>query len=102
MDPKILGAAVIVLVAIAAWCPWLSQESAESAAVTASESAWKGVTDCTVDCNGCGAVWSQKMPFGYSVTLAHYCGMPESSRTPPQQATVFVTFFGTVYGIPGL
>ncbi len=104
MDLKVLGAVAVVIIAAAAWSPWLSRQTAESLATSAFEAEWKGVMDgCGLNCKeeGCGVVSSQKALFGYSVTIAYKCGLT-LRETPPQQATVFVSFLGTVHGIRGL
>jgi len=92
----------LVPIVIAAWSPWLTQASAESRAVNSFNKAWEFVADgCGTSCKGCGAVSSQRVPFGALVTIDYACGMiPADVPEYHQQATGFVSGFGTVHGLP--
>lgn len=93
---------VSVLVLAFAWSPWLTQSAAEAQAVAWFNHSWQVVTDgCGTNCRGCGAVSSQRVPFGVRVTLEFACGLlPEDSPEYHQKATGFVSAFGTVHGLP--
>lgn len=98
---------LMVLVALAitvlcAWAPWLTQASAKTRAVNSFHQAWESVADgCGTDCKGCGAISSQRVPFGVLVTIDYGCGMiPADLPEYHQQTTVFVSALGTVYGLP--
>jgi hypothetical protein len=93
----ILGLLVLVL-----WSPWISPQYAKERAVAQFERAWLNVVDgCGFGCHGCGAAGVRKVPFGAQVTLEYACGMlPADSPEYHQQATVFVSSLGKVYGLP--
>jgi hypothetical protein len=98
-----LVATITLLVfAIFLWAPWISAQYAKERAVTVFERAWLNVADgCGFACHGCGAVETQKVPFGKQVTLEYACGLlPADSPEYHQQVSVFVSFLGTVYGLP--
>lgn len=66
----------LILVAILAWFPWQSEESAENMARGLFESEQAGIIDgCGFSCEGCGVDSSQKIPFGYLIGLKYKCGM---------------------------
>ena len=94
--------ASILLTGLFVWSPWLTLDLAESRAVNLFNKAWEAVIDgCGTNCQGCGAVRSRRVPFGVEVTLEYGCGlMPEDSPEYHEQATGFVSGFGTVHGFP--
>jgi hypothetical protein len=93
---------VLVLTAILAWSPWLTQVSAEDRAVDSFVKAWEFVADgCGISCRGCGAVSSQRVPFGVFVAIDYACGMiPADLPEYHRQITAFVSALGTVHGLP--
>lgn len=92
----------IVLLALSAWSPWLTPEFAEARAVDSFNRAWLSVIDgCGTNCKGCGAIKSKRSPFGIEVTLEYACGLiPEDTPEYHEQATGFVSAFGTVHIFP--
>ena len=92
----------IVVFGIFAWSPWISGQYAKERAVAEFERTWLNVADgCGFGCHGCGAVGVKKVAFGRQVKLDFTCGMlPEASPEYHQQADVFVSFLGKVYGLP--
>ncbi len=94
-------AAALLLIAIG-WPPWLTEGLAERRAEASFTSSWAGVVDgCGLDCQGCGARESRRVPFGYRVTLEFGCGLlPADLLEYHQRATGFVSFIGTVHGFP--
>ena len=92
----------MALLVICAWSPWLTQASAEARAVDSFNKAWEFVADgCGMNCKGCGAVSSQRVPFGVLVTIDYACGMiPADLPEYHQQTTAFVAALGTVHGLP--
>lgn len=91
-----------VTIVIFAWSPWLTQASAEARAITAFNQGWKLVADgCGTNCNGCGAVSSQRVPFGVLVTLEYACGLlPADLPEYHRQSSAFVSPLYTVHGLP--
>jgi len=89
-----------VLIALSAWSPWLTQEFAEVRAVDSFNRAWLSVIDgCGTNCKGCGAIKSQRVPFGVEVTLEYGCGlMPADTPEYHERKTGFVSAVGTVHG----
>ncbi len=95
----LLGVCVIVVVfALSAWSPWLTQSFAEARAADSFNKSWSTVIDgCGTNCKGCGAINSKRVIFA----LEYGCGlMPEDSPTYHEHATGFVSAFGTVHGFP--
>jgi hypothetical protein len=94
--------AVLVIFGILVWSPWITREAAEQRTETALQEAWLNVADgCGIDCNGCGAVQSLRVPFGVLVTLEYGCGMlPADTPENHEKTVVFVSTFGTIHGIP--
>jgi len=90
------------LIVLSAWSPWLTQSFAESRAMDSFNRSWTTVIDgCGKNCKGCGAINSKRVLFGMEVTLEYGCGlMPEDTREYHEQATGFVSAFGTVHGFP--
>lgn len=93
----------LALLLLCAWSPWLTPASAEIRAVDAFNQAWESVADgCGLNCSGCGAISSQRVPFGVLVTIDYACGMiPADLPEYHRQTTAFVSALGTVHGIPG-
>jgi len=91
-----------LLIALSAWSPWLTQSFTETRAVESFNRSWLSVIDgCGTNCQGCGAINSKRVPFGMEVTLEYGCGlMPEDTSEYHEQATGFVSAFGTVHGFP--
>jgi hypothetical protein len=80
----------------------LSRAYAEFWARTALQLSQIGTIDgCGFDCQGCGAMATQKTLLGYSVQLEYACGsLPYDDPKYHQRRTVFVSFLGTVHGWP--
>jgi hypothetical protein len=94
--------AIGALIVLCAWSPWLTQESAEVLAVDSFNKAWEFVADgCGTNCKECGAVSSQRVPFGVLVRIEYACGLiPADLPEYHQQSTAFVSALGTVHGFP--
>ena len=92
----------IIIIVLIAWSPWLTQTYAENRTVDAFNKSWEYVADgCGTYCTGCGAISSQRIPFGILVTIEYGCGMiPEDTPEYHERGTAFVSIFGTVYGLP--
>ena len=101
MNRKLMYA-LIIIVGIFAWSPWLTRSFAETRAVDSFSKAWESVADgCGINCKGCGAVSSQRVPFGVLVTIEYGCGMiPEDTPEYHERTTAFVSTIGTVHGFP--
>ena len=93
---------VLAIFGLLLWSPWITQETAEQHTEQALQEAWLNVTDgCGIDCNGCGVIQSQRVPFGVMVTLEYGCGMlPADTPEDHERTVVFVSTVGTVHGIP--
>lgn len=94
--------ALLLTIALLAWSPWITPAFARQRAVESFASAWRGVADgCSIDCNGCRVIDSQKTIFGAFVTLEYACGLipPDSPKVRTRSAG-FVSFLGTVHGFP--
>ncbi len=93
---------ILILLALFLWSPWISAQYAKERAVAQFERAWLNVADgCGFACHDCGAVAANKVPFGAQVTLEYACGLqPDDSPESHQQADVFVSSLGMVYGLP--
>jgi len=89
---KFLFILVFTLLALLAWSPWQTKESAENKVIKAFESGQVGITDgCGFNCEGCGVESSQKIPFGYLVNIKYKCGL----KNYFQGERRFVTPIGT-------
>ena len=99
---QLLLIAILVVLALVLWSPWINGQYAKERTVAEFERAWLNVADgCGFACHGCGAVTWKKVPFGAQVTLEYACGMlPADSPENHQQAIVFVSSLGKVYGLP--
>ena len=93
---------VCILLMLGTWSPWLTQNYAEARAIHSFTKSWQYVADgCGINCTGCGAVESRRVPFGSLVTIEYACGLiPEDSPAYHQRATAFVSLLGTVHGLP--
>ena len=93
---------LLLLAALCAWSPWLTPSFAETRAVDSFNKAWEFVADgCGTFCKGCGAIESQRVPFGVLVRLEYGCGLiPADSPEYHEYATIFVSAIGTVHGFP--
>lgn len=92
----------LALAVLCAWAPWLPQAYAEARAVDSFNQAWAFVADgCGMNCNGCGAISTRRVPFGVFVTIEYACGLlPEDLPEYHQRSDVFVSALGTVHGLP--
>jgi len=104
MSKKATTFLIIILIGLAltVWSPWISGQYAKRRAVAEFERTWLNVADgCGFACHGCGAADVKKIPFGAQVTLEYTCGaQPINSSENHQQAIVFVSSLGKVYGLP--
>ena len=93
----------LIATLLIAWAPWQSGPTARAQAEAAFTHAWQNVADgCGFHCSGCGAIEDQKSIFGTFVTLVYACGLqPADDPSNHQRALVFVSFLGTVHGLPG-
>jgi hypothetical protein len=93
---------VFALTILFAWSPWLTQTYAATHAVKAFDKAWQFVADgCGTNCQRCGSVSSQRLPFGALVTIEYACGLiPADTPEYHQQVTALVSPLGTVHGLP--
>ena len=101
--PRKLSLLILFALAILfAWSPGLTRASAEVRAVDSFGKAWEFVADgCGTNCQGCGAVSSQRLPFGALVTIEYACGLIPADRPEShQQVTGFVLPLGTLHGLP--
>ena len=98
----VILAMILIALVVTAWSPWISEGYAKRQAVAQFERAWLNVADgCGFACHGCGAADWKRVPFGAQVTLEYACGMqPVNSTEDHQQAVVFVSSLGKVYGLP--
>ncbi len=101
MQKKILALIIFAVIAgLFAWSPWITQETASKLAEVQFNKAWNSVIDgCGTSGNDLGAKGFQKVPFGAYLTLDYQCGlvMPDE---PALHTTVYVSFFGIVFGYP--
>jgi hypothetical protein len=85
----------LILFAFFAWSPWQTQEAAEKTVVNAFISKQADVMDgCGLGCDGCGVEKSERVPFGYMVTLKYQCGMKAPSSESFQEEKILVTSIG--------
>ena len=92
----------LIVFALLLWAPWINGAYAKERVVAEFERTWINVSDgCGFACHGCGAAAWKKVPFGTQVTLEYACGTVQlDSPDSHQQADVFVSFLGKVYGSP--
>jgi hypothetical protein len=101
--PVLLFLVIIAAAGVtAAWAPWLTPEEAANIAVRSFENEWRQVVDgCGFNCRGCGAIEAEKVPFGVPVEIEYACGLlPADDPSYHQTAGGFVSFLGTVHGLP--
>lgn len=93
---------IVLLLAAALWAPWMTKSYAEARTEQAFTTAWQQVADgCGFNCQGCGVKTAQKTWFGYRVEIEYACGLlPEDSPQYHQTGSGFVSFLGTVHGLP--
>ncbi len=89
----------LFLIPIFAWSPWITKDFAEHRVIDDFNKQWLGVSDgCGFNCENCGMFKSNKMLFGYEVTILYSCGLKESpSLYPDWQDKMFVSSVGTVH-----
>lgn len=99
---KFFAIIFVIVFGLFAWSPWIDEPYAKERAVAEFERAWLNVADgCGFYCHGCGAIDVGLYPFGKRVTLEYACGMlPSDTPENHQQADVYVSFIGKVYGLP--
>jgi len=104
MKRKLTLITIITLLVIGLffWSPWINGAYAKRRAVAEFERSWLNVAGgCGFGCHGCGAAAWKKVPFGAQVTLEYTCGMlPAATFEGHQQANVYVSPLGKVYGLP--
>jgi hypothetical protein len=93
---------LLILIVMLAWSPWLTMSFAKVRAVESFNKSWEYVADgCGTNCNGCGAVEAQRVPFGVKVRLEYGCGMMLADTSEyHHQTTGFVSALGSVHGFP--
>ena len=89
----------LVVLALIAWSPWITNNYAENKTIEAFEESQKDIVEgCGFSCNGCGVKESQKTLFGYSVKIEYACGLlPSDSPEYHRTSTKFVSFIGTIH-----
>jgi hypothetical protein len=101
---RILFVAFIVvgISALLLWSPWITSGYAEAAVVRSFEAQWENVVDgCGFNCQGCGVMESERVPFGYRVVIVYACGLlPADSPEFYRQSEAFVSLFSTVHELP--
>jgi hypothetical protein len=100
MQKRTMGLIMCLILALCAWSPWITQDTASTLAETQFNNAWSGIID------GCGTAWNDlgakdfhKIPFGATVNLEYQCGLVMPGE-PALHTTVYVSFFGVVFGYP--
>ncbi len=93
----LLGLLLLVL-----WAPWLTPQYAERRVMEAFTTAWQGVSDgCGFNCRGCGVQKLQRVLGGHIAHIEYACGLlPEDSVTFHKTGRVYVSFVGTLHGLP--
>ncbi len=99
-----IGLGLLILLACAPalyWAPWLSADAAQQRAEASFTSGWTGVVDgCGINCQGCGSVGAEHVPFGWRVELEYACGLLPADLPEHHRRTVlFVSAFGTVHRV---
>jgi hypothetical protein len=100
MNKKIIILAIIILLVILAWSPWVTKDYAEQRTIISFESKQEGIMDgCGFNCENCGVSGSSKTLFGYIVRFGYGCGfkMFPGSPSPDHVDKTFVSFLGTVH-----
>jgi len=100
MKQKIPGLLVLFILALCAWSPWITQDTASLLAETQFNRAWSGIMDgCGVYGDELGAKDFRKSLFGAMITLDYQCGLVASGE-PALQTNVYVSFVGITFGYP--
>lgn len=94
--------AIFLLVLLAAASPWLTPEWAAETAAQHFEQGWYQVADgCGFNCEDCGVTDVQRAVFGFRVSIEYACGLiPADLPEYHQNAQGFVSFLGSVHGLP--
>ncbi len=89
---------VILLVSLFFWSPWITKDFAESRVIERFEKINSRISDgCGFNCKGCGVINSNKVAFGYVITIEYACGLlPRDSKEFHQKQTKYVSFIGSV------
>lgn len=91
---------LLLVIALGAWSPWITQDTASQLAETQFNEAWSGIIDgCGASGEELGATDFNKVPFGAYVTLDYQCGLVMPGE-PALQTTVYVSFLGIAIGYP--
>ena len=96
----VIWAFILLIPALCAWSPWITQDTASQLAETQFNQAWNSVIDgCGTSGDGLGAKDFRKVLFGAYVVLDYQCGlvMPDE---PALHTTVYVSFVGMTFGYP--
>jgi hypothetical protein len=96
----VIWAFILLITALCAWSPWITQDTASQLAETQFNQAWNSVIDgCGTSGDGLGAKDFRKVLFGAYVVLDYQCGlvMPDE---PALHTTVYVSFVGMTFGYP--
>jgi len=86
---------LFILFAFFAWSPWQTEEAAEKTVVNAFTTKQADIVDgCGLSCDGCGVEKSERVPFGYMVTLKYQCGLRAPDSVSFQEEKILVTSIG--------
>ena len=100
MQRKLFAFVLLIVLALCAWSPWITPETASNLAEIQFNRAWDGIADgCGVSGNKLGAKNFRKLPFGATLTLEYQCGLVTPSE-PPLRTAVYIPFFGVPFGYP--
>ena len=100
MQRKLFGVVIVIILALCAWSPWITQETASKLAEKQFHKVWDGIVDgCGISGNNLGAKNFRKLPFGATVTLDYPCGLVAPNE-PALHTTVYIPFFGIAFGYP--
>ena len=100
MQKKTVGLIVLLIIALCAWSPWITEDTASTLTEAQFNNAWRGIIDgCGTASNDLGARDFHRVPFGATVSLSYQCGlvMPDE---PALHTTVYVSFLGVAFGYP--
>lgn len=96
----VIWAFILLITALCAWSPWITQDTASQLAETQLNEAWSGIIDgCGSFGEELGATDFHKVPFGAYGTLTYQCGLVEPNE-PALETTVYVSFVGIAFGYP--
>ncbi len=89
-------AAIIIIIALFAWAPWMSEAGAKESVNAYFEKRNAGIVDgCGFNCDGCGIKSAEKILFGYAVEVEYACGLlPADSKKYHTIKTINVYSFG--------